>query len=185
MIASFLLAQLWTPVLNINGKLFAGQLDQSDCQKILDKARNLYYEGRFDESVNLVRSCIASEEITKDERRQAYKILAQIALARNDKDKARNAVRRLLQIDPDYKPTIEQETPSYVELVESVRAEMDSKVSHESHKAEIKEDKKGISKWWYYSAGAVVAGSAYFLLSKDGNKKDEPLKEPPEWDDEN
>jgi len=162
------------------GELFAQQSDTSDCQLILDKAQNLYYESKFDEAVNLVKSCITGRDLSKNERRQAYKILAQVALAREDEEQAKSTIRHLLKEDPDYKPTIEQDPPSYVQLVESVREEMPVQVQ----KTKMKAESKGISKWWYYTAGAVVTGTTIMLLNNgDDEKKDEPLPEPPVWGD--
>ena len=82
-------------------------------------------------------------------------------------------------MDSTYKPTIEQETPTYVQLVDSVRSEMTTETKVEP----IIVESKGISKWWYYSAGAVVVGSTLLLLGNDDKKKDKPLKLPPNWED--
>jgi len=165
-----------SPVLNEHGILNA---QQTNCSKILEQAQNLYYEGKFDESVNLIESCMASEALTEDERRQAYKIMSRVELARGDQEKAKENIRLLLQVDPDYQPTIEQETPTFVQLVESLRSEIDKS----ERKAVVQQESKSISKWWYYSAGAVVAGSVYFLLNNGYDKKDKPLKTPPPWED--
>ncbi|MEJ2543456.1 MAG: hypothetical protein P8Y99_05265 [Calditrichaceae bacterium] len=152
---------------------------QSDCSKVLEQAQNLYYESKFDESMNLVQSCMASESMTKEESRQAYKIMSQVELARGHQEKAKEYIHRLLQVDPDYQPTIEQETPTYVQLVETVRNE----IASEPKKIVVKKESKGISKWWYYSAGAVVAGTAIILWNNgDGKKKDKPLDTPPPWE---
>ena len=166
------------PIIDENDVLYA---QQSDCSKVLDQAQNLYYEGKFDESVNLIQSCMASEELTKDESRQAYKIMSQVEIARGDQDKAQENIRLLLQVDPNYQPTIEQETPTFVQMVESVRNE----IALDENNVVVKQESRSISKWWYYSAGAVVAGTAYLLLSNDGGKKkDKPLDTPPEWDED-
>jgi hypothetical protein len=152
---------------------------QTECSKILDKAQNLYLEGKFDESVNLIQSCTASKQLTKAEKRQVYKIMSQIELARGDQDKAKENIRLLLQIDPDFQPTIEQETPTYVQLVESVRQE----IITEKNNVVVKQESRtrSISKWWYYSAGVVVVGTAYILFNGDDKKKDKPLDTPPPW----
>ena len=169
---------LLLPVSGLDSSLF-GQ--ESDCDKILEHAHNLYYEGRFDESVNLIQSCLASQDLNKNELRLAYKILSQVELARGDEKKAKENIRQILKVDPDFLPTIEQETPTYVKLVESVRQEM--KTVPEKNNTALKKEAGGISKWWYYSAGAVVAGTTFMLLNKDENKKkSEPLPEPPDWD---
>ena len=154
---------------------------QTECSRILDKAQNLYLEGKFDESVNLIQSCTASKQLTKAERQQAYKIMSQVELARGDQDKAKQNIRLLLQENPDFQPTIEQETPTYVQLVESVRQE----IITEKNNVVVKQESRtrSISKWWYYSAGVVVAGTAYILFNGDDKKKDKPLKLPPPWEE--
>ena len=168
----FIIALFLIPLVSVNAQ-------QSDCSKVLDQAQNLYYEGKFDESMNLVQSCMASEKLTKEENRHAYKIMSQVELARGNQEKAKENIRLLLQVDPGYKPTIEQETPTYVQLVESIRSEL----VVEENKVVVKKESGGISKWWYYSAGAVVAGTAIILLNNDdGKKKDKPLATPPPWE---
>jgi tetratricopeptide (TPR) repeat protein len=171
------------PVNTSEIRFFAQESESSQCRQILNKAQELYYESKFDEAVNLVKSCITGKNLSVDEKRQAYKILSQVALARGNKEKARETIRYLLKIDPDYRPTIEQEPPSYVQLVESVRAEMKTKEEEPA----VKKERKGISKWWYYTAGAVVAGSAYLLInsSHDNGGKAKPLDTPPDWDKKN
>ena len=179
LIVSFLLINFITSICDADGELFAQQSDESDCSIILKQAQNMYYEGRFDESVNLIKSCLTSKELTNDERRQAYKIFSQVELARDNKDEAIKIISQILKMDSTYQPTIEQETPTYVQLVDSVRSEMTTEIKV---KPAIIEN-KGISKWWYYSAGAVVVGSTLLLLGNDDEKKNEPLKLPPNWED--
>lgn len=180
LIVSFLFMNLITPIYVVDGELFAQQSGESDCDKILNQAQNLYYEGRFDESVNLIKSCLTSKELTNNERQRAYKIFSQVELARGNKTEATKIISQILKMDSAYQPTIEQETPTYVQLVDSVRSEMTTVTKVEP----IIVESKGISKWWYYSAGAVVVGSTLLLLGDDDKKKDKPLDTPPEWEKE-
>jgi len=178
----FIFVQIILPVFSSDLNLFAQNHDDSTCQKILDQAQQLYYEGKFTESVNLIKSCLTSEGITKDQRIQAYKILSQVALARGNEDQANEIIRQILKLDPDYLPTIEQEPPKFVELVATVRQQgkVIEKESGENNKI------FGLSKWVFYPGAAVVAGvGAYFIINGDDGKKngDPELAQPPDWPD--
>jgi tetratricopeptide (TPR) repeat protein len=175
----FTFVQIFLPAVS-HSSLYAQEKVQDNYGRILDKAQELYYEGRFTESFNLVKSCLTDSDISDEYKVKAYKILSQIMLARDEKNKAIEFIKQILKIDPGYNPTIEQEPPKFVELVNTVRSEVESQpVEADSKPVEIKEQKS--NHWPWYAAGAAVVGIGAYIILKNGDNKDDPLKEPPAW----
>lgn len=178
----FFFSPIIYPMQNVHHQLLAQEKKETDRQKILDQAQSMYYEGQFTEAVNLVRSCLADEAISRDERIQAYKILSQVAMARDNDVQAREIIRQILKLDPQYKPTIEEEPPRFVKLVEEVRqGDITPQATPHVKKAGI-----GLPSWLYYTAAgaAVVTGSLIYIVNgENGSKKNKPLDLPPDWPD--
>lgn len=168
------------PVLNFDHHLLAQEQKDPNRQKILDQAQRLYYEGQFTEAVNLVRSCLTDEAISTAERIRAYKILSQVAMARDNDEQAREIIRQIIKLDPEYRPTIDEEPPRFVKMVEEVRQ---GDITPQA-KSEVKEAKSGLPSWLYYTAAgaAVLTGTLIYIVNgENGSKKNKPLDLPPDW----
>lgn len=181
-IFAFTVIPVFLPVLFHPTALSAQNQETDNYSKILDKAQELYYEGRFTESVNLVKSCLTDTGISPEQRVKAYKILSQVALARDNEAQAKEILRQILKINPEYNPTIEQEPPKFVQLVASVRGEIQKQTATaEPAKVEVSQS----NHWRWYTAGAAAAvgiGAAILLGGNDGgNEKDGALSKPPPW----
>lgn len=136
----------------------------------LGKAEELYYEGFFTDAVTIISECLLNENIKEEEQKQAYKLLANISLAQEKEAEAKNNIRKLLTVDPAYAPTIEQETPQFVNLVNEVKAGMEK-------------EKPKKRTWLYIGAGAttVAAVVTYFIIkgnSSNGGNGEEPVEQP-------
>jgi tetratricopeptide (TPR) repeat protein len=145
-------------------------------QELLESAQNKYYDGEFDETINLAKQCLKQTNLTSEDRFQAYKILAQAYIAKDNLQVARQIITKLVQLDPAYNPTIEHEPPKFVELVTQAKEELNAQeVQHE-------QVKKGSDMTWIYitTAGVIVLGTAaILLLGKEDKAK--PLPQPPGW----
>jgi outer membrane receptor for ferrienterochelin and colicins len=82
-------------------KLYA----QSACDEsiVLPEAEKKYATGNFDEVLESLRSCI-NNGFNEDGKVQAYKILVKTYLAIDSVESARNAITRILEINPDFEP---------------------------------------------------------------------------------
>ena len=108
--------------------LSSGSLNSvfAQCDKELAEAEQNYNNGRFDEAIQLITGCLDKPSITEDEKKQAYRLLGLTYIAQDYLKEAKAAVRRLLTLIPNYKADTVQDPPSFTNLVEEVRDEMES-----------------------------------------------------------
>jgi len=110
--------------------------------------------------------------ISDEHRAKAYIILTRISLAEGDIPTSRQYIEIILKINPGYQPTIEEETPKFVNLVSEIKAAI----------GETKSDKSGFNKWILIGAGGVATTAIILLVTaKGGNNdiQDNKLAEPP------
>ena len=142
---------------------------QDSCAELLQQAEQNYYEGNFDVSISLVRDCLKTGNQTQDEKIWAYKILAQTYLAKNNPEAARQIVKKILEIQPDYAPTIAENPPPYVDMVNSLKQEQ----------AVLQEDAQtDDTKWLWIGAGGVAVIGIITIIALSG-KDDEPEQPKP------
>jgi iron complex outermembrane receptor protein len=109
--------------------LYSNRLFSQECGQIaLEQAQKEYTIGRFDVVVTLVRPCLAGG-FTKDEKIQAYRLLALSYLANDIQDSAGLMIEHILQIDPAYTPNTVFDPPRYLATLESVRKPITSLVT--------------------------------------------------------
>jgi hypothetical protein len=99
----------------------------SQCSKQLSEAEQKYNSGRFDEVIESITKCLEDPTITENEKKQAYRLLGLTYIAQDYLEEAKAAVKRLLNLIPNYKADTVQDPPSFANLVEEVRSEMESK----------------------------------------------------------
>jgi tetratricopeptide (TPR) repeat protein len=145
------------------------------CDENLEAADDAYYDGEYSESFRLIKLCLEKPDITNEQRSLAFSILARTFMAMDNPEKASEYIDKILDLNPDYLPTIEEETPKYVDLVTLVRKE-------KAQQKQMKEE-SGISSWVWIGAGGVVATAAIIAIASSGSNddepKDKPLPEPP------
>lgn len=175
LILAFLNMQLFGSLVGNNACLFA---DNSSCVKKLDLAEENYYNDNFEEAIDLIDQCLQEPSLTESIRLRAYKILAHIYLAMDNIQLAKENILKILEIESSYQPTIEQETPRYVNLVTEIRKE----------RALITASaiETGISTWLLIGAGGVAAVAIIALVATGGDNngnttggQTKPLSEPP------
>lgn len=163
-LASFLFLQLSEPVLAVQ--------DVTPIDQQIKKARSEYYEGNFEQAQQTILSLLKNPALNKDQQFKALIVLAEIRHALNDELGARKIIRRILEIRPDYNPSIKEEPPSFVALVHDEHQKMPKK------HATFYQQKK----WWFISGAAVVGVVSVILFSGNKNKaKIKPLPNPPNW----
>lgn len=164
------------------GEIKAQTQQQGLCQKLLDEAQQEYYNGNFETTIEIIKRCLIENNITENERFKAYKILAQTYIAKDYSDAAIQVIRKLLEMNPDFTPTIEQEPPQFVNMVAQIKAELAIQKVEKTTGTERK-----TKTWLWVAAGsaAVIAGIAVILISMQQDAKQEEekpsLPEPPEW----
>jgi len=159
--------------INPSGVLYAAV--SGICAEQLNKAEELYYNGEFDSALMLTNQCLQDSSLISENKMKAYIIRARIYLSKNESDSARLNINKILDLNPDYQPTLEQEKPQYVHLVMEIKIERAY--------AEQKSGRKGVGKWVWIGAGTVATAAIITLIaSGSGAAKDHTknsLAEPP------
>jgi hypothetical protein len=151
--------------------------DETSCSETLDQAEEHYYEGEFETTIKIVNQCLQQQTLSNEDQIRSYKILARTYLAKDDTVLARNNIRIILKLNPAYQPTIEQETPKYVNFV--------AKVKNEQDQLNISEAGTGISSWILIGAGSAAAVAIIAIVASGGSDDKETqetsLPKPPDF----
>jgi len=178
LILAFIYLQIFCFIPDKRSGLFASD-QPTTCAERLDEAEEFYYDGEFDKTIKIVNQCLLQESLPKKEQVRSYTILARTYLAKEDTIKTKDNIRIILKLEPTYQPTIEQETPGYVNLVTSVRKEEDQLAA-----AEVG---TGISSWLLIGAGSAAAVAIIAILASGGSDDSESqntsLPKPPDFPD--
>lgn len=153
--------------------------DEQSVKAKLDQAEESYYNGNPQQSITLARQCLTDSLLSMDNRIRAHKILARSYLALEEFESAKETVLLLLELDSAYQPTLEQESPRFVALVEGARAEYAAR-----SQAEQAVSRTGRKKWiWLGAGGAAVAAIIVIVASASGgadnSNTNQPLPAPP------
>jgi len=151
--------------------------NEQTCEGNLELAENNYYDGNFEETIRLIRECLKDTDLKKSERIRAYKILSRTMLAQNNSVTAKEIINKIFDLEPEFQPTIEQETPQFVTTVNEVK--------NERQKKSIKQEESG-SNVWYWIAGGAATAAVVAILFIDPNGDDpqvesNTLPEPPKF----
>ncbi len=136
---------------------------QEACEESLAQADDHYTFGRFDQAIAQLDRCLNDPTSTTEQRQRAYRLLALSHLGQDEPDAARDAVRELLTLQPNYRPDPEQDPPPFIEMLEQVKREM-RRTPPAATDAADGGQRRGISRWVWIGGGAVLAGVAAVLL---------------------
>jgi tetratricopeptide (TPR) repeat protein len=174
----FFFYQVVAPVLVDSAQLFA----QNDCVQYIKSAEQNYYAGKFDKAIELIKLCLKQGQISPDIQFKALKILCQAYLAKDYQEAAREVAKKLIDLQPDYMPTIEQEPPPFIVMINEVRAEKGISPAKSTKKVTFFEKHKSLL--WIVGGGAALIGLTAVLAAGGNNKKEsKPLAHPPDWPD--
>jgi hypothetical protein len=162
---------------------------QSPCEKELAEAEAQYQLGRFEEAIASVNRCLSKGEIGTAGRERCYLLLGKTHHAKSLLDSARTYLRKLLEVIPNWRPDPENDSPSFQQLAaEVIQAfETERRAREQEAKAALLQETKpepkpssgGKKKWLWISGGAIAAGTAAFLISRDNDNAPVRLPDPP------
>jgi len=138
------------------------------CSEELAKAEQSYHKGQFEEAIALLEGCLDKPDLPRAERRAAYRLLGLTYLAQDFRDKARTAVKQLLQLVPDYQPDLDQDPPPFVSMVNDVRAELSTAPAIPAPVS--KPHRKPIKKILIIAGTILTGGLLAVVLSGGGNE---------------
>ena len=139
---------------------------QQACDENLDKAEDAYYDSDYNTCLELIRICLKESDISDEQRLRAYTILTRTFIALEQIEKAKEYIYKILEINPEYLPTIEEETPTYVNTVLIVKTE-------KQKKAIAEEESSGLGTWLWVGVGGVVTTAAIIVIASTGEEKKE------------
>lgn len=168
--------------------IFSQQDPQESVRKKIQAAeRLLFEEGDFDRSIEILEALVKETGAGPKERQQAYELLAANYLAKTYVEKAEGALRKLLELVPNYKPDPERYSAAFVAAVEKVRLEIPKLIVTPADQIPIQkpaekppeippEEKAWYEKTWVWIAGGVVAVVVVVLiLTKPPSEQPLPL----------
>jgi tetratricopeptide (TPR) repeat protein len=140
-------------------------------RELFKKAENYYFNGDFDNAIKMANQFISQDNLSIEDRKDAYILLVHIFLAKSDATSARKVVEHILVIDPTYAPTLEEETPKYVTFVSEIKKQYMAR--------QVKTDKQEVN--WLLWGGAGVGATLLIILlaSGDGRNPHPVLPLPP------
>ena len=101
------------------------------CQEELSQANSLYTVGRFDEAIERVDACLEKESLSDMERRTAYRLKGLCFIGKGLEVDAKNSVRRLMELFPNYEPDPVQDPPDFVAMVNEMKEEINQDLAEE------------------------------------------------------
>ncbi len=98
------------------------------CLTAVQKAKQDYQRGLFDEASFRLSTCISRQTLTPEQEKEAYLLLGQIYYANLEEEKARDSVRHLLERDPSVELDPAEHKRGFIDLVSEVMTEMKQEV---------------------------------------------------------
>ncbi|MGH7495672.1 MAG: hypothetical protein ACREOO_25225 [bacterium] len=137
---------------------------QHTCAALLNDADQKIYVGLFDDALELVDRCLTQPDVTASTKALALRLKALAYDGKNYVGQARDTIRELLRLAPDYQVDQVQDPPSFRELVEQVRKEMQSPTPEPPPV----QKKSGAMKWILIGGGTVGAAAIAAIVLGNG-----------------
>ena len=151
----------------------------SSCR--LEQAEELYYAGDFEQALLIIEDCLTNHSPDTAMQIHAYTISARIHLVRGERTAAEQNITKILDLNPAFEPSIEEETPKFVNFIAEVRQKT---ALSQAITAAAASDSSQLSPWiWIGAGGAALA--IFAILSGDNSGialpplKDQTLPAPP------
>ena len=156
--------------------VFSAATPVQNNNNLLKEAESHYHEGRFEQTLKLIRQFLQSDSVSKPQRIKAYTLLSKIFIAQDKTASAKKIIHKIFALNPAYHPTLEQEKPSYVNLVNTVRNAL------KSQKATVQKKKPNTLFWAGTGGVAALTILVGILLSGGENGgNSHTLPKPPEF----
>ena len=165
----FFLISLLIFIFIYDTRSFAKTRLPKDCVKELAAAERNYREGSFAEAIQILLRLRYKKGCREQEKALAYKLLAKIYIAKNYLERARLAIRKMLELDGNIVLNPGNEPPPFIYLFNEVKKEQEEEKSIVATGKPQK--KKGNFKLWPWFVGTGVAGAAAFIVFGGGEAK--------------
>jgi len=148
------------------------------CGEVIEEAETSYVEGRFDEAIQLLLTCLDGPDVETAQAITAYRLLALALIRKDELAEARAAIVQLFDIYPEYEADPIIDPPAYTALVDIVKQQVRPVSEVDEPPPEQSWFRSNMR--WLVSGGAVVVGGvlAAVLIGGDGSGSD-TLPPPP------
>ena len=152
---------------------------QEKCETALADAEKQYNDGRLDDVMKTLESCLP-EGFKNEDKSKAYRLLGLTYMAKDYLEQAKQSIQKLLELVPNWQPDPDQDPPPFTHMVEEVRKEME-----EAQKAAVSEKpveqpqekpteiekprKRGSKKFLWIGIGAAAIGGGLIAAFAGGN----------------
>lgn len=171
---------------------------QRNCDDFLTEANTLYSRGSFDETITLIDQCLNTDNLSDIQRRTAFRLKGLSFIGKGLEVDAKNSIKRLLQLVPNYEPDPVLDPPNFVEMIAEVRAEINADLANAENQnnqppaatepanetnnrpvaatptASSRKKKGNSTKLLLAGAGVVGAGVLIAILLSDGPETPDP-----------
>jgi len=168
---------------------------QGQCEKELAEAEAKYEIGLLDEAIEMALHCLENSALTDAERQRSYWLLGKVYYAKQLLNDAKEYLRKLLEMIPNWRPDPENDSPAFQALAEEVIKEVGAEKQKQPQQAAPAEQelvmpvdtstrvrpfkKSGSKKWLWIGGGAVAAGTTAAFILFRGDEKPLRLPDPP------
>ncbi len=148
-------------------------------------AKQNYDNSKWAAAIEHLQKCLAAPELSDNQKMQAWRLLAHTYLAEKLENQAKEAIRSLLEIVPDYSPDPVDDKPSFAKLVEIEKQKI---IEEQKISASIPADssaaftapsdngKKHKKKWYIIGGvGLVATGTVLYLVTRPKEEQDLPM----------
>ena len=155
---------------------------QEKCDTAIPDAEKKYNAGRFDEAISILENCLPGG-FTEKERGKGYRVLALSYVGKDYLEQARMAVKKLLELVPDWEPDPIQDPPQFQRMVEEMKQKMKTQKQEQppveeeqlieipaEHPQQLPTARKGGGKKFLFIGGWVaIAGALVVALVAGGS----------------
>lgn len=136
------------------------------CAEALEIAERHYVEGRFDDVIATLATCLERDDVLLTEVVAAYRLTALAQIRRGEVEEARLSVIELLSRDPEYEADPIRDIPSYVALVRLAKQELQLNAEPPLAGEEtMPENEAPPSRSWFRSnRGWLIGGGSVALI---------------------
>lgn len=90
------------------------------CDSLLKAAEEYYRTAYWNEAIELIQQCLGNKDISEADKTKSYRLLGLIYIATELETAAKDAIRNLLLMVPDYKINPDQDPPNFQKIISDV-----------------------------------------------------------------
>ena len=114
---------IWAFLFTISYDPLTHSWAQEKCETALADAERHFNDGRLDEVMKILESCLP-EGLKNEDKSKAYRLLSLTYMGKEYLEQAKQSIEKLLELVPNWQPDPDQDPPPFTRMVEEIRKEM-------------------------------------------------------------